>query len=58
MSRFQQLITKLVPPSWAASMEAESRTWMVRCQSRGFARSLWELGGSRWKRKGWGKTWT
>jgi hypothetical protein len=58
MSRIQQVISRLVPTSWAASMEAESRTWMVRCGSCGFERSLWELGGIRWKRKGSGKTWT
>lgn len=29
-------------------MEADSRLWMVRC-SCGLARSIWELGGIRWK---------
>jgi hypothetical protein len=58
MSRFQRLITKLVPATWAGAMEAESREWMVRCRACGFERSLWELGGIRWKRKGSGKTWT
>ena len=29
-------------------MEADSRAWMMRC-SCGFARSIWELGGIRWK---------
>ena len=54
MSRIQQVISRRVPAAWAASMEAESRTWMVRCRSCGFERSLWELGGIRWKRKGSG----
>jgi hypothetical protein len=58
MSWFQQVLTKLFPPSWSASMEAESREWMVRCRACGFERSLWELGGVRWKRKGSGRTWT
>ena len=56
MSRIQQVISQRVPAAWAASMEAESRTWMVRCRSCGFERSLWELGGIRWK--GSGKSWT
>jgi len=56
MSRLQRLVTRLVPPSWAAAMEAESREWMVRCQACGFERSIWELGGIRWK--GSEKSWT
>jgi hypothetical protein len=55
----QQLVSKLVPRSVASSMEAESREWMVRCRSCGFERSMWELGGIRWKAKGtkwiWGR---
>lgn len=39
-----------------ASIEAESRDWMVRCRACGFERSLWDLGGLRWKAKG--TTWT
>jgi DNA-directed RNA polymerase subunit RPC12/RpoP len=56
-SRSQRLITKLVPRSWAASMETESRAWMVRCRSCGFERSIWELGGIRWKATGSKLTW-
>lgn len=52
MSRIQQFITRLVPRSWAASMEADSRAWMVGCPSCGFERSIWELGGIRWKATG------
>ena len=47
--RFQRLVLRLVPPTWAAAMEAESRAWMVRCRRCGFERSLWDLGGIRWK---------
>ncbi len=57
VSRTQQLITKLAPQSWATSMEAESRAWTVRCRSCGFGRSIWELGGIRWKAKGSKWTW-
>jgi hypothetical protein len=51
-SRIQQLISRVVPSSWAASMEEESRQWMVRCQKCGYERSIWELGGVRWKAAG------
>jgi hypothetical protein len=57
VSPIQQLITKVAPQSWAASMEAESRAWMVRCRSCGFERSIWDLGGIRWKAKGRKWTW-
>jgi hypothetical protein len=30
---------------------------MVRCRSCGFARSIWDLGGIRWKAKGTKWTW-
>jgi predicted RNA-binding Zn-ribbon protein involved in translation (DUF1610 family) len=33
-------------------MEAHSRSWMVRCGRCGFARSIWEIGGIRWKAVG------
>ena len=57
MSRTQRVITEIAPRSWAASMEAESRTWMVRCRSCGFERSIWDLGGIRWNAKGSKWTW-
>lgn len=51
MTFLQRLLTSMFPGSWADDMEAESRRWMVRC-SCGFERSLWDLGGIRWKAKG------
>jgi ribosomal protein S27E len=36
----------------AAEMEAESRTWMVRCRKCGNERSVWEMGGLRYKARG------
>ena len=38
-------------------MESELRQWMVRCRACGFERSIWELGGVRWKAKGTKWTW-
>jgi hypothetical protein len=52
LSRFQQLISKIVPRSWASSMEAESRAWIVGCPACCFERSIWDLGGIRWKATG------
>jgi predicted RNA-binding Zn-ribbon protein involved in translation (DUF1610 family) len=57
MSRVQQIITRLVPRSWAAAMEEESRNWMVRCPSCGFEQSIWDLGGIRWKARGNKRIW-
>jgi hypothetical protein len=51
MSFIQRLLTAILPRRWAEAMEADSRSWMVRC-SCGFARSIWELGGIRWKGAG------
>jgi hypothetical protein len=52
MSFVQRLVTALVPRSWAAAMEAESRAWLARCSTCGHERSIWELGGVRWKATG------
>lgn len=51
MSWIQRACTAVLPPRWAASMEADSRAWMVRCPC-GFARSVWDLGGIRWMATG------
>ena len=37
----------ILPPKWAAKMEAESKSWLARCAC-GHARSIWDLGGIRW----------
>lgn len=47
MSSIQKFFVAILPPRWAAKMEAESRSWIVRC-SCGYARSIWDLGGIRW----------
>lgn len=35
-----------------AAMEAESRAWMVQCPKCGAERSVWDMGGIRYKAKG------
>jgi hypothetical protein len=47
VSSIQKFFVALLPPSWAAKMEAESRSWIARCAC-GYARSIWEMGGIRW----------
>jgi len=48
MSGIQKFFAAVLPRRWFAAMEADSRLWMVRC-SCGFARSIWEIGGIRYK---------
>jgi hypothetical protein len=40
------------PGSWAASVEAESREWQVRCGACGYEESAWDRGWIRWKAAG------
>ena len=48
MSCIQKLFTFILPASWAASMERESRRWKAVCIC-GNKVSIWELGGTCWK---------
>lgn len=57
MNPIQKLITRLVPRAWTAGMEAESRQWIVRCDTCGHERSIWEMGGIRWKAVGNPRRW-
>jgi hypothetical protein len=51
MSFVQRLSKTLLPRRLSDSMEAESRQWLVRC-SCGYAKSIWDWGGLRWKAAG------
>ena len=51
MTFIQRFFTALLPHSWAESMRADSLSWMMRCTC-GFERSIWEMGGIRWKARG------
>ena len=51
MSLIQKFFMAIFPASWARSMEADSREWMMRCRC-GFERSIWDMGGIRWKARG------
>lgn len=52
MSWIQRFFTFILPRSWAESMEADSRKWMLKCLRCGFERSFWDMGGIRWKATG------
>ena len=52
MSFFQRILTAIVPRRWAEDMETESRSWMLHCKICGWERSVWEMGGVRWKAAG------
>jgi len=43
---------RLLGPEGAAAAEAESRAWLVTCPNCGFSRSVWEMGGTRYKAAG------
>lgn len=52
MSGMQRFFTRFVDAETAAAMEAHSRAWLVECAHCGFTRSIWELGGIRYKATG------
>jgi len=52
MSRTQRLVTRFVDAETAAAMEAHSRAWLVECPNCGHTRSIWDLGGIRYKATG------
>ena len=51
MSFIQKLLLAVLPDASAKSMETESREWMCTCRC-GHARSVWDVGGIRWKAAG------
>jgi len=50
----QRLVTRLMPRR-AAEIERESREWDVVCPKCGNARSVWDIGGIRYKAASAGK---
>ena len=52
MSRTQRFFTRFAGAETAAAMEAHSRAWLVECPNCGHERSIWELGGIRYKAAG------
>ncbi len=54
MSIWHRLFGSLFSETRMRDMEAESRNWMVKCPC-GFERSIWELGGVRYRARSRGK---
>ncbi|MCZ2098511.1 MAG: hypothetical protein LC121_20080 [Anaerolineae bacterium] len=52
MSGVQRFFTRILPKRWAEDMEAHSRLWMLQCPNCGFERSVWDMGGIRWRATG------
>jgi hypothetical protein len=52
MSLIQKVLATILPAACAKSMEAESRSWFMKCPKCDFEESYWDLGGIRWKAKG------
>jgi len=46
------LFLRLLGPEGAAAAEAESRAWLVTCPNCDFSRSVWDMGGIRYKASG------
>ncbi len=49
MGLIQKLVTGLLPKSWAESIKADSESWILTCLTCGTVRSVWEIGGVRFK---------
>lgn len=52
MGLIQKIVKAVLPAATVASMEAESRAWMVRCNTCGTEQSIWDMGGIRWAASG------
>jgi hypothetical protein len=56
MSRLQRFFKWIMPRKWFEAAKADSKLWMVKCPC-GAGRSIWDIGGLRWKGGGKPKTW-
>jgi RNase P subunit RPR2 len=50
----QRIVMRLMPGR-AEDIERESREWLVVCRNCGFERTIWDMGGVRYKAKSRGK---
>lgn len=49
MNGLQRFFFRLLPPHLAEQMRDESERWTLRCDGCGGSKSLWEVGGIRWR---------
>jgi len=52
LSGIQKFFKMFVSDATFAAMENESRAWKVKCEKCNHLRSIWELGGIRYKAAG------
>ena len=52
LSGTQRFVTRFLGREGAAAAEAESRAWLMKCPNCGFERSVWDMGGVRYKASG------
>lgn len=55
-SRAQRIMKALAPKWLADDMEADSRRWRIQCNTCGHDRSIWDIGGIRYKAVGKSRT--
>jgi hypothetical protein len=55
MTLIQKIVTNWLPQEWATAVQAESESWLLRCPKCDSTRSVWEIGGVRYKGKSKGK---
>lgn len=55
MTFIQKFVIALLPKRWSADIQAESESWLLQCPTCGTERSVWEVGGVRYKAKSVGK---
>ena len=51
MSAIQKFFLKILPKAMGEDIRRDSMRWIVKCPC-GFGRSIWEMGGIRWKASG------
>jgi DNA-directed RNA polymerase subunit RPC12/RpoP len=56
MSLIQRMMMAILPKTWAEDMRRDSLRWHIICTDCGHKRSIWEIGGIRWKAVGNSRT--
>ncbi len=52
LSFWQKIFKTIASAETFKDIEAESRLWTMQCSNCKFERSIWEMGGIRWKAAG------
>jgi uncharacterized Zn finger protein len=55
MTFIQRLVMTLLPQQWSEAIQTESQEWLLSCPDCGTSRSVWEVGGIRFKARSVGK---